>query len=87
MAIRHWGFAPWRSAIEVGGNSNIDFEHVNVYASPYLGFSLSGGGGYRLSYCSVTRLNPARLISTSADAVHIADSTGDIMIEDSIFGY
>ena len=87
MVIRHWGGSPWRSAIEVGGSSNIDFEHVNVYASPYLGFSLSGGGGYRLSHCSVTRLNPARLISTSADAVHIADSTGDIIIEDSTFGY
>jgi parallel beta-helix repeat protein len=52
-----------------------------------LGFLLSGGGGYRLSHCSVTRLNAARLISSSADAVHVADNTGDIVIEDSAFGY
>lgn len=48
---------------------------------------LAGGGGYRLSHCSVTRLNPGRLISSEADAVHIADNTGDIIIEDSTFGY
>ena len=87
VLIRHWGGAPWRSAVEAGGSSNLDFENVNIYASPYLGFSLSGGGGYRLSHCSVTRLNPARLISASADGVHIADSTGDILIEDSTFAY
>lgn len=87
VVIRHWGYAPWRSAVETNRSANIDFEDVNVYASPYLGFALSGGGGYRLSHCSVTRLNPARLISTSADGVHIADSSGDIIIEDSTFAY
>jgi hypothetical protein len=87
MLVRHWGWSPWRSALETGGSYNIDFEHVHIYASPYLAFVLSGGGGYRLSHCSVTRRNPGRLISSSADAVHIAENTGDIIIEDSIFGY
>jgi hypothetical protein len=32
-------------------------------------------------------LNPARLLSTSADGVHIADSSGDIIIENSTFAY
>jgi hypothetical protein len=87
MMIRHWGQAPWKNAIQTGASYNIDFENVNVYASPYLGFLLSGGGGYRLSHCSVTRLNAGRLVSSEADAVHIADNTGDIIIEDSTFGY
>lgn len=87
VLIRHWGGSPWRSAIETSQSSNLDFEEVNVYASPYLGFALSGGGGYRLFHCNVTRLNPARLISASADGVHIADSSGDIIIEDSTFAY
>ena len=87
MLVRHWGGKPWRSAIEANSSSDLDFENVNVYASPYLGFSLSGGNSYRLSHCSVTRLTSARLLSTSADAVHIADSGGDIIIEDSTFAY
>jgi hypothetical protein len=87
MMIRHWGQAPWKNAIQTGDAYDIDFENVNIYASPYLGFLLSGGGGYRLSHCSVTRLNAARLVSSEADAVHIADNTGDIIIEDSTFGY
>ena len=87
MLVRHWGGDPWRSSIETSGSSDLDFEEVNVYASPYLGFALSGGGAYRILHCSVTRLNAARLLSTSADAVHIADSSGDIIIEDSTFAY
>jgi hypothetical protein len=87
VMVRHWGQAPWKNAIQTGASYDIDFENVNVLASPYLGFLLSGGGGYRLSHCSVTRLNAARLISSEADAVHIADNTGDIIIEDSTFGY
>jgi parallel beta-helix repeat protein len=86
VLVRHFGWSPWKNAIQTDSH-DIDFENVNVYASPYLGFLLSGGGGYRLSHCSVTRLNPARLISSAADAVHVADNTGDIIIEDSTFGY
>ncbi|MGA3093510.1 MAG: right-handed parallel beta-helix repeat-containing protein [Terriglobales bacterium] len=85
--VRHFGAAPWRSAISSGGSHDIDFEQVNVYASPLMGFTISGGSGYRLSHCSVTRLNAARLISSAADAVHTADTAGDIIIEDSTFGY
>ena len=84
--VRHFGAAPWMSAISVGGQ-DIDFEQVNVYASPLMGFSISGGNGYRLSHCSVTRLSAARLISSAADAVHAADTVGDIIIEDSTFAY
>jgi hypothetical protein len=87
MMIRHWGWAPWKNAIQTGTSYNLDFENVNIYASPYLGFLLSGGGGYRLSRCSVTRHNASRLISSAADTVHISDITGDIIIEDSTFGY
>lgn len=86
MLVRHFGAAPWMSAISVGGH-DIDFEQVNVYASPLMGFSISGGNGYRLSHCSVTRLNAARFISSAADAVHAADTVGDIIIEDSTFAY
>jgi len=57
--VRHFGAAPWMSAISAGGH-DIDFEQVNVYASPFMGFSISGGNGYRLSHCSVTRLSAAR---------------------------
>jgi parallel beta-helix repeat protein len=87
VLVRHFGWSPWKNAIQTGGSNDLTFENVNVNASPYLGFLLSGGGGYRLSHCSVTRLNAARLISSSADAVHVADNTGDIVIEDSAFGY
>jgi hypothetical protein len=87
VLVRHFGWSPWKNAVQTGGSHDLDFEHVNIYASPYLGFLLSNGGGYRLSHCSVTRLNAGRLISSSADAVHVADNTGDIIIEDSIFGY
>jgi hypothetical protein len=87
VMVRHWGRDPWKNAIQTGSSYNIDFENVNIYASPYLGFLLSGGGGYRLSHCSVTRLNASRLVSSEADTVHIADNTGDIIIEDSTFGY
>src|SRR5580698_7579880 len=84
--VRHFGAAPWMSAISASGH-DIDFEQVNVYASPLMGFSISGGNGYRLSHCSVTRLSAARLISSAADAVHAADTVGDIIIEDSTFAY
>jgi len=84
--VRHFGAAPWMSAISAGGH-DIDFEQVNVYASPLMGFSISGGNGYRLSHCSVTRLSTARLISSAADAVHAADTVGDIIIEDGTFAY
>jgi hypothetical protein len=87
VLVRHFGWSPWKNAIQTGGSHDITFDSVNVYASPYLAFLLSSGGGYRLSHCSVTRLNAARLISSSADAVHVADDIGDIVIEDSAFGY
>ena len=87
VLVRHWGWNPWKNAIQTGSSYNIDFENVNIHASPFLGFLLAGGGGYRLSHCSVTRLNAGRLISSSADAVHISDNTGDIIIEDSTFAY
>ena len=87
VLVRHFGWSPWKSAIQTGGSNDIDFEDVNVYASPFLGFILSGGGGYRLFHCSVTRRDAARLISSSADAVHVADNSGDLIIEDSTFGY
>jgi hypothetical protein len=87
VMVRHWGWDPWKNAVQTGASHDIDFENVNIYASPYLGFLLSGGGGYRISHCSVTRLNPSRLVSSEADTVHIADNTGDIIIEDSTFGY
>jgi Right handed beta helix region len=32
-------------------------------------------------------LNASRLVSSEADTVHISDNTGDIIIEDSTFGY
>ena len=85
--VRHFGAAPWRSAISSGGSHDIDFEQINVYASPLMGFTISGGSGYRLSHCSVTRLSAARLISSAADAVHTADTVGDIIVEDSTFAY
>jgi Right handed beta helix region len=87
VLVRHWGWGPWKNAIQTGSSYNLDFEDVNIYASPFLGFILAGGGGYRLSHCSVTRLNAGRLISSAADAVHISDNTGDIIIEDSTFAY
>ena len=87
VLVRHWGWDPWKNAIQTGASYNIDFENVNVHASPFLGFLLSGGGGYRLSHCSVTRLNAGRLVSSEADAVHISDNTGDVIIEDNTFGY
>ena len=85
--VRHFGAAPWMSAISSGGSHDIDFEEVNVYASPLMGWTISGGNGFRLSHCSVNRLSAARLISSAADAVHTADTVGDIIIEDSTFGY
>jgi parallel beta-helix repeat protein len=87
MLVRHFGWSPWRNAIQTGGSYDVDFENVNVYASPYLAFALSGGGGYRLYHCSVTRRDASRLISSAADAVHVADNTGDLIIEDSTFSY
>jgi Right handed beta helix region len=87
VMVRHWGWNPWKNAIQTGSSYNLDFENINIYASPFLGFILAGGGGYRLSHCSVTRLNAGRLISSAADAVHISDNTGDIIIEDSTFAY
>jgi parallel beta-helix repeat protein len=87
VLVRHFGWAPWKNAVQTGSSYDLDFENVNVYASPFLGFILSGGGGYRLSHCTVVRRNAARLISSAADAVHISDNTGDIIIEDSTFAY
>lgn len=87
MLVRHWGWDPWKNAIQTGSSSNLDFENVNIYASPFLGFLLAGGGGYRISHCSVTRLNAGRLVSSEADTVHISDVSGDIIVENSTFGY
>ncbi len=87
VLIRHFGGSPYKNAVQTGGSHDLDFENITIYASPYLGFLLSAGGGYRLSHCSVTRRDAARLISTAADAVHVSDNTGDLIVEDGTFGY
>jgi hypothetical protein len=87
VMVRHWGWDPWKNAIQTGGKLLHRLRECEHLCEPFLGILLSAGGGYRLSHCSVTRLNASRFGSSEADTVHIADNTGDIIIKDSTFGY
>src|SRR4029077_3272017 len=62
-------------------------DNVTIYTSPGFGIAvLQGSSGLAISNCKVTRA-PGRPISTAADALHITNSGGDILIENNVFAY
>jgi len=67
-------------------SNDISFDNVNIYSGPSFGFLSSGGRGLRISNSSINRL-PGRNISTVADAIHISNVAGDIIVEGSTFAY
>lgn len=74
-------------AILVSNKSqDISFQNVTVYAAPAIGFLVLQSRGVHLNNCAVTRWNN-NPISTTIDAVHIASTGGDIIIENSSFAY
>jgi hypothetical protein len=62
--------------------SDISFENIIVYGAPG-GIILTGQRGFRLSNCKIMQKPGAqRPISVGTDAVHVLNTSGDILIED-----
>ncbi len=73
----------------VQDSSHVTFDHVSIYSGSGMGYSICGHTHHlRFNRCRVTlRENPPGRISTTADAVHVAQSNGCLLFENCDFGY
>lgn len=85
IVIRH--YTTEGDAIDIYHGQDVFLDNVTIYTSPGFGIAvLQGSSGLAISNCKVTRA-PGRPISTAADALHITNSGGDILIENNVFAY
>jgi hypothetical protein len=85
VVIRH--YTTEGDAIDIYHGQDVSLDNVTIYTSPGFGIAaLQGSSGLAISNCKVTRA-PGRPISTAADALHITNSGGDILIENNVFAY
>lgn len=73
----------------VQDSSHVTFDTVSIYSGSGMGFSIAGHTHHiHFHHCRVTlRENPPGRISTTADAVHVAQSNGCLLFENCDFGY
>ncbi len=63
-------------------SSDITFEHVNLYASPGIGWYCLGNRGYKLSYCNIeVKPGTNRPISLMSDGIQCRNTIGDIILD------
>jgi hypothetical protein len=85
VIIRH--YTTEGDAIDIYHGQDVSLDNVTIYTSPGFGVAvLQGSSGLAISNCKVTRA-PGRPISMAADALHITNSGGDILIENNVFAY
>jgi hypothetical protein len=85
VIIRH--YTTEGDAIDIYRGQDVSLDNVTIYTSPGFGIAvLQGSSRLAISNCKVTRA-PGRPISTAADALHITNSGGDILIENNVFAY
>ncbi len=85
VLVRH--YTTEGDAIDILHGRDVALENVTIYSSPGFGVAvLQGSSGFAISHSKITRA-PGRLISTAADAVHIDNMAGDVLIEDNTFAY
>ncbi len=85
VLVRH--YTTEGDAIDILHGRDVALENVTIYSSPGFGIAvLQGSSGFAISHSKITRA-PGRLISTAADAVHIDNMAGDVLIEDNTFAY
>ena len=81
-------FAGEAPAFTVDDSKDVTIDNVNVYSATSIAFIFGLDRGIRLANSSVTRLPGSnRLISSGADAVHMAGNQGDIVIEGNTLAY
>lgn len=81
-------FAGEAPAFTVDDSQDITLDNVNVYSATSMAFIFGLDRGIRLANSSVTRQPGSnRLISSAADAVHMAGNQGDIVIEGNTLAY
>ena len=81
-------FAGEAPAFTVDDSQDVTLDNVNVYSATSIAFIFSLDRGIRLANSSVTRLPGSnRLISSAADAVHMAGNQGDVVIEGNTLAY
>jgi hypothetical protein len=85
VILRH--YTTEGDAIDIYHGQDVSLDNVTIYTSPGFGIAvLQGSSGLAISNCKVTRA-PGRPISTAADALHVTNSGGDILIENNVFAY
>jgi hypothetical protein len=85
VLVRHYTLEG--NAIDILHGQDVTLQDVTIYSSPGFGIAvLQGSSGFAISNCKVTRA-PGRLISTAADALHIANHAGDVLIENNTFAF
>ncbi len=81
-------FAGEAPGFTVDDSQDVTIDNVNIYSATSIAFIFSLDRGIRLANSSVTRLPGSnRLISSAADAVHMAGNQGDIVLEGNTLAY
>lgn len=78
------------NAVELLGCSNISIRNVTIYSAPGMGFRAGEGTHHFQLYACKIGLRPGagdRRVSTTADAIHIADTGGFARIEKCDFSF
>lgn len=90
LLVRHYNYGPGAFNISSGSNG-IVIEDVNIYGLPGEGVIVNSGAHHvRMTRMNI-KLNPEtaekRRISTTADAIHIKETHGYYILEESEIGY
>jgi hypothetical protein len=84
LLVRYYateGVAMW-----VEGVQDFALENVTVHSAPNTAFFFDRGRGIRVSNCTVNR-SSGKLISASRGALQVNQSSGDVLVENSVFAY
>jgi hypothetical protein len=85
VVIRH--YTTEGDAIDIYRRQDVTLQNITIYSSPGFGIGvLDGSSGLVVADCKVTRAS-GRPISTAADALHINNCAGNMIIEGNLFAY
>ena len=89
VLLRHYIYDAHAFDFMKNNNSNLHFEGITIYQCPGMGFIGAGcDSGFRIAGCTIKRREGTnKLISTTADGIHIKDTIGNIIIEDCDFSH
>lgn len=73
-------------AITVERSENAYFEHVNVYSAPGMAFmGKENNNLYFNDFNVMLKAGTDRLMSVTADAIHLMETAGEVVVENSLF--